>query len=544
MEFSPIQRFWNLLKQYKPELRQIYAYAIFNGLVNLSLPLGIQAIINYIQTREMSSAWVVLVSFVLLGIAISGLLQVLQLRIVENIQQDVFARSAFEFAYRIPKITLKQLDKIHTPELVNRFFDTLTIQKGLPKILIDFSLASFQITFGLILLTIYSPFFIILAVVFVFVLWLIVRLTGPRGLKTSLKESKYKYRLAYWLEETARANRTFKVNTQSNLHLKRTDDITVDYICAREKHFQVLYQQFQLFIAFRVIVAAGLLILGSVLVFNEQMDIGQFVAAEIMIILIINSVEKLIIVMETIYDVLTGLEKIGFVTDLNLDKNIGNGLVNRNKPMSIEAKNLDFSFPGETQKIIDRLSFKIEENAKVIITGKSGSGKSTLLQVLAGLYPPEGGELLLNGVPIQNYGHQSLHESIGMGFSVNQLFDGSIFENITMGRDVSEEALNEVVDILGLTDFIAKQQHGIHSHIDSGGRRLPRRIIQLITIARIIVGKPNLLILEDPLQFLEDEEKKNIIDYLMSPDRNWTVVLVADYHYWKTKCTQRIELKK
>jgi ABC-type bacteriocin/lantibiotic exporter with double-glycine peptidase domain len=143
MAITPVKRFWKLLSQYKKEIRKIYTYALFIGMVNLTLPLGIQAIINFLQTGQLTSTWVILVGFVLVGITITGMLQVLQLRMVENIQQDLFTRSAFEFAYRIPTISLLQLDKIHAPELVNRFFDTLTIQKGLPKILIDFSLAIF-----------------------------------------------------------------------------------------------------------------------------------------------------------------------------------------------------------------------------------------------------------------------------------------------------------------------------------------------------------------------------------------------------------------
>ncbi len=268
MTISPNHRFWNLLKRYKPELRQIYSYAVFIGIVNLTLPLGIQAIINYIQTGEMTSSWVVLVCFVLIGIAVTGMLQVLQLRIVENIQQDLFARSAFEFAYRIPKITFLQLDKIHTPELANRFFDTMTIQKGLPKILIDFSLAAFQIIFGLILLAIYSPYFIILGFALIFVLWLIFKITGPKGLVTSLKESKFKYQLAHWLEEIARVNQSFKLNTSSKFHLNKTDDIVTDYLSSRENHFQVLINQFRLFIGFKVFVAAGLLVSGRIFGFS------------------------------------------------------------------------------------------------------------------------------------------------------------------------------------------------------------------------------------------------------------------------------------
>jgi len=138
MSQSPVKRFWNLLGRYTTEIRQIYIIALFIGIVNLTLPLGIQAIINFLQTGEFTTTWLLLVGFVLLGITIAGFLGIYQQRIVENIQQDLFARSAFEFAFRLPKIAFIQLDKVHAPELVNRFFDTLTIQKGLPKILIDF----------------------------------------------------------------------------------------------------------------------------------------------------------------------------------------------------------------------------------------------------------------------------------------------------------------------------------------------------------------------------------------------------------------------
>ena len=158
---SPIKRFWLLINPDKKEIRNIYIYAIFIGLVNLSLPIGIQAIINLIQGGQMSVSWMVLVAFVIIGIAISGILQINQFRITEYLQQKIFTRAAFEFTYRIPKIKLEALYKHYAPELMNRFFDVITIQKGLSKILIDFSTASIQTVFGLVLLSLYHPFFIV-----------------------------------------------------------------------------------------------------------------------------------------------------------------------------------------------------------------------------------------------------------------------------------------------------------------------------------------------------------------------------------------------
>ena len=165
---SPMSRFWALLKPDKKEIRNVYIYAVFNGLVTLSLPIGIQAIINLIQGGQMNASWFILVLFVIGGIAFGGYLQISQIKITENLQQKIFSRAAFEFAYRIPRIKLEALYKHYAPELMNRFFDVVSVQKGLSKILTDFSMASIQVVLGLALLSLYHPFFIFFSLLYNF----------------------------------------------------------------------------------------------------------------------------------------------------------------------------------------------------------------------------------------------------------------------------------------------------------------------------------------------------------------------------------------
>ena len=150
---SPLHRFYNLLLLDKKDVLQLFFYAIFAGLVSLSLPLGIQAIINFIQSGRVSVSWIVLVVLVVMGVALVGVLSMMQLRITENLQQKIFIRSSFEFAGRMPRIKFEELYGTYPPELANRFFDTLTIQKGTSKLLVDFSAAILQIVFGVVLLT-------------------------------------------------------------------------------------------------------------------------------------------------------------------------------------------------------------------------------------------------------------------------------------------------------------------------------------------------------------------------------------------------------
>lgn len=539
IELTPLQRFFRLLKPDQKEIWNVYIYAIFNGLVGLSLPLGIQAIVNLIQGGQISTSWIVLVTIVVLGVAITGVLQILQMRITENLQQKIFARAAFEFAYRIPKIRLEALYKHFAPELMNRFFDTMSVQKGLSKILIDFSAATLQVIFGLILLSFYHPFFILFSLILLLLVFVIFRLTARRGLNTSLKESKYKYQVAHWLEELARTSTTFKLAGTTDFHLEQADKEVGKYIGARESHFKVLVNQYSLLIGFKVIVATGLLAIGGLLVMEQLMNIGQFIAAEIIILLVMASVEKLILSLETIYDVLTAVEKIGMVTDLDLESETGMDLKNEcgECGLTVEMENVSFTYPEQTVKTLDNLSLSLKSNERLLITGKNGSGKSTLLSIMAGLYEIQSGNIIYNGLPRGNLRLSSIRSVIGKSLNQDLIFEGTIMENISIGRSsVSYENVKWAVEKSGLSGFIKSQPNGYDSRIDPQGKKLPKSIVQKIILARSIVDNPKLLLLENALDQIDENERVNIIDFLTSRENEWTLVTISSDPYFAKKC--------
>jgi len=541
--FRPMQRLRRLLSVDKKEISQVYAYALLNGLVNLSLPLGIQAIINLIQGGEMTTSWIILVAFVLVGIALTGVFQLMQLRIVENIAQKIFSRASFEFAYRIPRIKYSELYRYYAPELANRFFDTLTIQKGLPKILIDFSLAAFQIIAGLIVLSMYHSFFILFGVGLIALVYTILVFTGPRGLKTSLKESKYKYGVAHWLEEIARTKMSFKLIKDPEISLSKTDKSVSKYIESREDHFQVLLGQFISLIGFKVLVAAGLLLIGGILVFNQEMNIGQFVAAEIIIILIINSVEKLIKSLDSIYDVLTALEKIGYVTDMELESEKGLTFAEEIDHMAVSVSNLKFAFPDNNAHILNDISFDVPAGESVVISGSSGSGKSTLMSVMAGINNPDEGVIRYNGLSIQSVNGNSLRQHIGFALSNNQIFQGTLLENISMGREtIKTEDVVNAIETVNLGSFIKTLPLGLNTRLDPEGQRIPRSASNKIILARAIVSNPTLLLLEDPLDHVPSVEKEVIIQNLTSPDKPWSIIITAVDQAWSRYIDHEVKL--
>lgn len=535
---TPSQRFWRLLKPDAKEIRNVYIYSIFNGLVNLSLPLGIQAIINLIQGGSISTAWIVLVSIVTLGIAASGLITIFQLRITENLQQKIFARATFELAYRVPRIKLEVLNKFHAPELMNRFFDVMSVQKGFSKILIDFSASGLQVIFGLILLSLYHPFFVIFSLLLVILIYFIFRITVKRGIVSSLEESKHKFKVAHWLQEAARTNMTFKLAGRTDLPLKKADDHVTNYIEAREKHFKVLVQQYSFMILFKVLVALGLLAIGGILVMEQSMNIGQFVAAEIIILLVISSVEKLILSLETIYDVLTSLEKIGQVTDLELEPNNGIDIQTQcdENGLEVHVNDVTFAYSDSKHEVLSKVSFKVSPGETVLITGSNGSGKSTLMHIVAGLYDVNDGTVSYNGIPRNNLNLSSLRSVIGGCLVDEELFEGTLLENITIGREAATfENVKWAIKGVGLEDYVKRLPKGYDTMLEPLGRKLPRSIVLRLLIARAMADKPKMLLLEYAVEYLDPKDRRKIIDFVTDKQHGWTVIAISNDDYFGQK---------
>lgn len=540
---TPWQRFLGLIDLEKKDILQIFYFAIFSGLVTLSLPLGIQSIINLIQGAQVSTSWVVLVILVTVGVVFAGGLQLMQFRIIETIQQRIFTRSSFDFTYRFPKIKMKELFDYYPPELANRFFDTLTIQKGLSKILIDVPTALLQIVFALLLLSFYHPFFIIFGILVLLLIFIVFKFTAKKGLDTSLEESKNKYKVAHWIQEVARAVVSFKLSGNTNLALTKNDLLVSSYLKSREKHFQVLIIQFIQMITFKVVVTAGLLLIGGALVLNQEMNIGQFVAAEIIIILVINSVEKLMLGLESFYDVVTSIEKIGQVVDKELENQFGETphFIPNSK---ITLDNVSFSVPNREKKVLSGISFIIENKSRIMIDGETGSGKSTLLKILAGVLEPTGGIIFLNELSINSLRLNDYRSHLGMVLAEETPFEGTIRENLTFGnKNVSDDDIYDALEKVNLTSFLRSQSKGLNTIIYPEGKRISASTAKKIVLARAIIKKPQLMILEDPLDHFNEDEAREIIDFLTDRSHPWALVVVSINSYWRQKCNEIIILE-
>jgi len=543
---SPVSRLFRLLANERKDIYLLYIYAIIVGIVGLSLPLGVQAIISLVSSGMIFNTVILLIGFVILGTLIVGGLQIMQLWIVEVLQRRIFTKAAFEFAFRVPRLKVEDILNYHVPELMNRFFDVITIQKSLPKLLIDLSTGVLQIFFGLILLAFYHPFFVFFGLSLLGFLTLIFYLTGPKGLRTSIVESKYKYKVVYWLEELARTVSSFKVTGYTSLPIKKTDYNVNNYLSNRIAHFRVLVTQYSYIIVFKAVVTGGLLIIGSLLVIDKQITLGQFVASEIVIILILNSVEKIITYMDAVYDMLTAVDKIGTVTDLPLERSGGVKFPTANTSgLKIRVKDLSYKYKGKQSPALKNVSFTIKAGERICITGYNDSGKSTLLNIIAGLFSNYDGIVTINNLSLREIDLPSLRHIIAKNISQDEIFEGTILENITLGKGtISYDDVIWAVEKVGLSDFINSLPQGLESNLISGGKTFSSSVINRLILARCVAQHPSLLILNDFFHNFQKSEKLKLIEFLTDPANPWTLLASSDDPLVLEACNKVLVLKE
>lgn len=526
---SPWKRLSGLLKLEKADISALYFYAVVSGILSLSLPLGIQSVIHFIQSGQITTSWVLLVLLVIAGVILTGVMQIMQLRITENIQQRIYVYYSFDFAHRFPRFNRQALAGKIPAELMNRFFDVISLQKGFSKVLLDFTSAFLQIAFSLLVLSLYHPFYIAFSFLLILLLVLVFRPIIRRGLETSLKESKYKYASAYWLQEIARADWSFRIIPNEKLSLNRLDEHGNNYLKSRENHFQILWKQFIWMIAIKALIVASLLGLGGYLVISQQINLGQFVAAEVLILLLLAAVEKIIQSLETLYDVCTSLEKLEEVREIpvTFEENVTEENV---QLFPLEMIRLDAE---ESTPIIH-----IEKGQNTLLTG-SNQGKIT--KFLRQLIDPT---VDSNFSPRWNFhlpnGNQltSGFDQIGWFAKGTHLIEGSLLENVQFGRiTISDKQVIDVLHLVGLSHLFKGQQKGLDFKISKSNKLLSEEERDRLLIARAIVDNPKLLIVSFIGSPIKVEDRIQLIEEIHATNPETTFIVASENILplnWKT----------
>jgi ABC-type bacteriocin/lantibiotic exporter with double-glycine peptidase domain len=521
-------RLLRLISGEKKDLILLAVYVMLVGLLSLAVPLAAQALVNTIAAGVFLQPVVVLTLIVFISLLFAGFLRLLKLSLLERIQKRVFARVAFQLARHLPQVKHSALTTTYAPHLANRFFDVISIQKALSKILMDAPSALLQITIGLSLMAFYSPYLLAFDIFIILFLVFGIWVLGFGGLPSSIRESYQKHHVAEWLEEIARCQTGFKSFGMLPFALERTDSLVMNYIVDRRRHFRVLYRQAAAHYIFRAMASAGVLAIGGWLVINRQLSLGQLVAANLIIISILSAIEKLFGLLESYYDLLTAVDKVGYVTDLPIDEHTGNRVLPVSEEgANVSCVNLHYAYNAE-KEILCGINLNIESGGRISIVGKSGAGKSTLVGLLCGVLEPKQGIVTIDKLDVRDIRLDSLRETTALVSSHNEVFEGTIEDNVLVGRnDIPHTDLVWALEVAQFSEHLHSFADGIKTRLVSEGRNLSRGQSQRLMIARAVVGRPRLLILDEAFTGVDEQDKIHILDELYSEKHTWTIVDIS-----------------
>lgn len=524
---SPYRRLWRMLVEDKQDLVLILIYSSLGGVLSLAVPLSTQMVVNTIAAGFFLQPITVIAGLVFAGLIFAAILKLLTIWLVELVRQRVFNRIALRIAYRVPRIRHSHLSNEYLPDLVNRFFDVITVQGNFANLLLDVPAATLQIMIGLMLLAFYSPYLLIFNLIVVTFFLVEVFLLGIGGYRSRSNETAKRYLVAEWLEEMGRCETAIKL-TKFPMHLlNRADQLVVEYTDARRKHFDVLFRQSTGLVFFQAFAAAGVLGIGGWLVIERQLALGQLVAAQLVVTQMLPALERLTRHLQTLYELLSALGKIGYVEDLPTERIDGIDFNDTAAGAVVKIQGLNVDY-GQRKNVLNGLNLHLDAGERISLMGPNGSGKSTLALVLCGLLEPTAGLVQINGKDVRNLSMNSLRSVVSLVSDSNEIFEGTIENNVTLGRsEILHEDLLWALSMVDFEDELIGMHDGLNSSLLSAGRNLSRGQVQKLLIARAIVQKPKLLIMDEAFTGIEEQVKLKILDKLYSKNMPWTIIDIS-----------------
>ena len=537
---KPLRRFLALLKLDARDIWTVTVFALVSGILTLATPLAIESLVNVVSWGTYLQPLLILAVMLLACLGLAGFLQILQTVVVEIIQRRQFVRIVGDLAHRFPRAHQSALVGEYPREMANRFFDIMTIQKASAVLLMEGLSIVLTTGVGMLLLAFYHPFLLGFDLVLLISMVLITWVLGRGGIATAIEESKVKYGIAHWLQDVIASPTPFKVNGGELLAVERVNRLTTEYLVARQSQFGVVLRQVTFAISLQVIASTVLLGLGGWLVITQQLTLGQLVASELVVTLIVGAFAKAGKALEKAYDLMAGIDKVGHLLDIPVDARFELGDL-PSGPAEVRWQQLSFqSATGEKHQIP---AAQFAAGARVALVGSDDSGKSLMLKFLAGLVEAEHGMAEIGGLESQRAALAGQGRMVGYAGDA-QIFTAELHENIDLGRsDVGQNRVRDVLVQVGLWDVVLSLPDGLKTRLLSDGSPLTSSQRAQLMIAQAIAGKPRLLLLDGVLDNLTPAALDHLWPPLVDSQAPWTLLIVTNHPSIAARCELQFDVE-
>ncbi|MBK8481719.1 MAG: ATP-binding cassette domain-containing protein [Proteobacteria bacterium] len=536
---SPLRRLRAALGLERETLWALGVYAAFAGVLALATPLTVQALVNTIAFGGLLQPLFVLTLLLLSGLVLAGGLRVLQSIVVEQLQRRVLVRTVVDLATRLPRVRLGAFERAYAPELVNRFFEVVTLQKATATLLLDGLDLSLAVVIGITILSFYHPLLVAFSVLLVAALAAVLLLGGRGTIESSIEESYAKYAIAAWLEELARLPLIFRSRRDAGAAAARADELARSYLRARGGHFRRVLRQIVGLIGLQVLFSSALLAIGGWLVLKGQLTLGQLVAAELIVTVVVASLAKFGKQLETFYDLAAAIDKLGKLIDLPLEPAFGVPAGGGSGAASAALEGVRLGGLGSTAQTLD---LRIGAGERIGITGASGSGKSQLLDTLYGLRAPEEGRVIIDGVELRLVDLPELRQGLLLLRDAPVLV-ATLRENLQLrGGGAGDEALQGVLDRVGLGTVVRHLPEGLDTPLGAEGAPLCAGERVRLAVACALLRAPRLLLVDAVLDALDPQARASLLELLYADDAPWTLLIASQHDDVLRRCDRVLAL--
>lgn len=533
---TPLRRFLSFLSLDARDIRIVAIFALVSGILALATPLAVESLVNVVSWGTYFQPLLVLATLLLVCLALAGILRVLQTIVVEIIQRRQLVRIVGDLAHRFPRANRKSFEGEYPRELANRLFDIMTIQKATAILLLDGISIALTTMVGLLLLAFYHPFLLAFDIALLLSMVSITWLLGRGGIRTAIEESIAKYKIAHWLQDVLASPTAFKINGGETLAIERANRLASEYLSARRRQFRVIIRQVAFAVGLQVVASTALLGLGGWLVIRGQLTLGQLVASELVVTIVIGAFAKAGKSFEKFYDLMAGIEKVGHLLDIPVDPR-HEAIDFPSGPAVVTWSDLVLRSAASTNNVS---AARIKAASRVAIVGNDTAGRSLLAKTIAGMVKPQQGAVEVGGIEAQQAALSGAGRLVAYAGQPD-IFHGMLRENVDLGRSwIGQNGVRESLQQVGLWGPVNRLKQGIHTRLQSDGHPVSREETIQLMIARAIVGQPRLLVIDGIMDELSAQVRETIWESLTAKDVPWTVVIVTNDKDLANRCDSLI----
>jgi ABC-type bacteriocin/lantibiotic exporter with double-glycine peptidase domain len=541
LTWDTIARLFQVLRLERKILALNFSYALAIGLFSLIIPLTVQELVNTFAYAIQPIMIITLVSIMAVTMIFVGGLKVLQSLTVDILVQRLYARIAFALTKQLPRFK----DELFSSSYVNYFNDAEFLARAIPVILIDLINVVVGGTVGMTLLVMYHPYFLVFNALLLtgFVSAIVILNRG--ALRIAMKLSDLHYDSLNWLQNIADNLLHFKATASTPLLIKKTDQVVYEYEAARKTRSDILHRQYKGSVVWQALGHSSLIGMAGWLLSIGQITLGQFVAAEVVVGTLMVNFDTVARRIYALFFIFTSLNNLSFLFSQPTDTEASKITVPLPDPtihgVRLTCKDISFAYPG-SEPVFQHFDMEVAPGEKVAIFSDTSTGKTTMAMVLAGLYAPTTGIIRYNGVDVRDLAMDSLNACRGLILDSRlSLFEGTLEENISLGRPgISYSDVQWALRFVEMEEEVDALPMGLGTPIQARGKAFTTSQILRILVARAIVARPQLLILDGTLHSMPPSLRETLLRRLCSKEEPWSVIFVSNDPSLKAHVDRRL----